>query len=158
MKERKKTFGIKKIINGIFSQKFIVITLLLLQIVFLVFSVLSLTEQFIFIYYISLLVGLVLVMYLINSSENPAYKLSWIVPILVFPVFGAFAFVYLKFQSSYRYEKNLSIKKIENTKPYLKQKLGVTKELEEIDRNVANLARYMRVYGGYPIYKNTKVT
>lgn len=156
--KRKKEFEPKKLINAIFSQKFIVISLLLLQIAFLIFAVIALAGQFIWVYYVFLFVEVVIVMYIINSSENPAYKLAWIMPILVFPVFGAAAYIYLKFQGSYRYEKNLSIKKIENTKPYLKQKGSVIKALEEKSRNASNLAHYMRVYGGYPIYQNTEVT
>ena len=154
----KREFGIVKLLKIIFSQKFIVISLLLLQIVFMVFAVLSLAGQFVFIYYVLLAVELLLVLYIVNSDENPAYKLAWIVPVLLFPAFGAFVYIYLKFQSSYRYEKNLSIKKIENTKPFLRQKASVIKELEQRDMSVANLAHYVRVYGGYPIYKNTKAT
>ena len=156
--KRKKEFEPKKLLNAVFSQKFIVLSLLLLQIAFLIFAIISLAGQFVFIYYFFLLVEIIVVMYVINSNENPAYKLAWIMPILIFPVFGAVAFLYLKFQSSYRYEKNLSIKKIENTKPYLKQKGSVIKALEEKSQNVSNLAHYMRVYGGYPIYQNTEVT
>ena len=156
--KRKKEFEPKKLLNAVFSQKFIVVSLLLLQIAFLIFAIISLAGQFVFIYYFFLLVEIIVVMYVINSNENPAYKLAWIMPILIFPVFGAVAFLYLKFQSSYRYEKNLSIKKIENTKPYLKQKAAVIKALEEKSSSVSNLAHYMRVYGGYPIYQNTEVT
>ena len=156
--KRRKEFEPKKLLNAVFSQKFIVVSLLLLQIAFLIFALISLAGQFVFIYYIFLFVEVVVVMYVINSDENPAYKLAWIMPILIFPVFGAIAFLYLKFQSSYRYEKNLSIKKIENTKPYLKQKAAVIQALEEKSSSVSNLAHYMRVYGGYPIYQNTEVT
>lgn len=153
----KKGFGIKKLLNVVFSQKFIVLSLLLLQIAFLIFAIFVLAEQFVFVYYFLLAIELIIVMYIVNSDENPAYKLAWIVPVLLFPMFGAFAFIYLKFQSSYRYEKNLITKKIENTKPFLRQKASVIKALEEHDMSVANLAHYVRVYGGYPVYQNTKV-
>lgn len=114
----KKGSGIKKLLNVIFSQKFIVLSLLLLQIAFLIFAIFVLAEQFVFVYYFLLAIELIIVMYIVNSDENPAYKLAWILPVLLFPMFGAFAFIYLKFQSSYRYEKNLITKKIENTKPF----------------------------------------
>ena len=94
--KRKKEFEPKKTFNKVFSQKFIVIALLLLQILFMVFAIVSLAGQFVFIYYFFIAVELIAVMYIINSGENPAYKLAWILPILIFPIFGAFAFIYLK--------------------------------------------------------------
>lgn len=42
--------------------------------------------------------ALVLVIYIINKRENPAFMIAWIIPILVIPVFGALFYLFIELQ------------------------------------------------------------
>lgn len=35
------------------------------------------------------------VIYIANKDDNPAYKLAWTIPILLFPIFGGFLYLVL---------------------------------------------------------------
>ena len=37
--------------------------------------------------------SLLVVLYIINKDDNPAYKLAWIIPILSFPLFGGILYL-----------------------------------------------------------------
>lgn len=40
--------------------------------------------------------------YIINKNQNPSYQLSWIIPVLVFPVFGALFYLFVETQPGTR--------------------------------------------------------
>jgi len=37
---------------------------------------------------------MVSVLLIINSKSNPAYKIAWIIPILLFPIFGGLFYIF----------------------------------------------------------------
>ncbi|HEY9055148.1 MAG TPA: phospholipase D-like domain-containing protein [Rectinemataceae bacterium] len=61
---------------------------LLVQILFLFFAARSFFEASYLASAASLLLSVVAVLWILNDSSNSAYKLAWIIPILIFPVFG----------------------------------------------------------------------
>lgn len=99
----------------------------------------------------------ILVIYILNKNENPSFKLAWIVLFVVSPVFGALFYLFVKFQVESKLINYKLLKIIDETQQYLSQDKKVIAELEEVDMQVANLAKYMVNIGGYPIYKNTDI-
>lgn len=99
-------------------------------------------------------IGLVFVIYIINRDTNPSYKIAWLIPIFIFPIFGVL--IYLLFGNK-KYAKVLR-KKFKNTDEIitenLKQDEKVLSEMEERD---ATCARYLKKCG-YPVYDNTETT
>jgi len=77
----------KQLLRMILSRTFLILLLLLFQIV-LFFLMVNYVAQFKYITTGLYTISVVIVIYLITREENPAYKLSWIIPILVFPLFG----------------------------------------------------------------------
>lgn len=59
-----------------------------LQAAFMVFLVVPLIESSLIGYGLSLVLGAGIVVWIMNDASNPAYKLAWVLPILVFPVLG----------------------------------------------------------------------
>ena len=39
--------------------------------------------------------SLLIVLWLVNKDENPAYKISWIILILIFPIFGGLLYLFI---------------------------------------------------------------
>ena len=73
------------------------------------------------------------------------------------PVFGALFYLFVKFQVESKLINYKLLKIIGETQQYLSQDKKVIDELEKMDMQVANLAKYMINTGGYPIYKNTNI-
>ena len=65
----------------------------------------------------------VLVLWIINQQGNPAFKLAWIVPILVLPVSGALFYVFIKLQLSSRMLNKRLYKPGRGDKKYIQNRI-----------------------------------
>ena len=106
----------------------------------------------------SSLLALIVVLLIYGRNMNAAFKMSWMVLILVFPVWGIC--LYLMFGHA-NVTKNMRVKfeKIDQ-KLYEKipQNPEVCQKLEQEDLAIANHARYLWNYASAPVYQNTDVT
>lgn len=144
----------RKLIKLLFSRNTLIVLLLLLQIAFLVSVVVLLSEHYLFVYFSLLLLDLVLVVYITNTSENPSYKLPWIMAMLVFPLFSGLAYILIKTDLGHRLFKKAYADKVQETQKYLPQDTHVLQQLRELDEGCHNLSSYLLQYGGYPVYRN----
>lgn len=143
---------LKKFLSIILSRNAAFVLLLLMQIAFLGVLVYGLRERFYMVYFILIAIDIVLAVFIMNKKEPPAYKLSWIVMISVFPILGGVFYLFLK--SSERFPKTIDRVYQEKVKDILVQDEDVAAELEELCPDSANLARYVANYGLYPVYRN----
>ena len=144
-----------KLLKIIFSRTIIFIFLLCIQLAILFAYCIWMQEYMIYIYGGFTVLAAVLTLYIINREDNPDYKLAWIIPILVFPVFGGLFYLFIKCQFGSRILHRLITERVKETRPYLKQEKEVIEKLKKEDRYVANLATYMNSTMYYPIYENT---
>ncbi len=152
----KSTFW-KKLARILFSQKTTIIMLLLLQIFFIMAMILGAMEYTQWIYYLLTSLGLVLAIYICNQDVNPAYKLSWVIPLLAIPLFSTVAYFILSNQYSTRAARRRHMQKCEATRPYLKQDPRVLSDLVTESSSVSKLSEYLNKYGGYPTCRSTTV-
>ena len=86
--------GQKGIIHAIFSRMGLILLLLIVQI-FLLFGVFRWFENFLpHIFGGTILFTVGMVLYLLNSSIDPTAKITWLIVIMLMPVFGALLFWY----------------------------------------------------------------
>ena len=50
--------------------------------------IIKFNEYFAFFYGGSLFISIIAVLWIVNTKTNPVYKLAWIIPVLIFPIFG----------------------------------------------------------------------
>lgn len=148
----------KKLINIIFSQKTTIILLLALQLIFIFIIFQSFAVHYAYLHIVFSTVAIVLAIYILNSSENPAYKLAWIVPLVIVPIFTVVLYIILKNQFSTRKVRNLYAKKAANTRPFLRTNEQIMSYLHENEPDFYKLANYVDKSGGYPVCGNTEVT
>ena len=146
---------LKKTAKFLFSQRTTIILLLIAQIMFIVFTVLRLSEYANYITQVSRVISIALAVYILNKPENPAYKLAWIIPLMAFPLFATLAYFILSNQYSARAARSAYAKKCASTRPYLKQEQSVRDEIAKESTDVQRLAKYIDNFGGYPVYRNT---
>lgn len=142
----------------VFGRTAVVLLLLLLQVgsLFILFSWLS--EYTVVIYSVSVILSVVLVIHIINRDISSSFKIAWLMPVLAVPVMGSLFYVFLKSQIGSRVINRKLREMIQETAPYLKQDPAVANTLRKENEDIANLARYIDLYGGYPAYQNTDVT
>ena len=144
----------KKILRFITQRVVITALLIVLQALLLFGFIWKLDNYFVYFYAGSVLLSLLITLGIINSKSNPAYKIAWLIPILLFPVFGEL--IYLLFGS-------------DRTGRYLRKKLqGIGTEMdnvigeahrrsgaEQLPPDAANQSRYISHCAYYPPYQNT---
>lgn len=131
--------------------------LILFQVVFLVFGYTQLREQYFNIQAGLSFISLLVVIYIINRSINPAYKLAWCTTILFVPVFGGLFYLLLAVNNTRRkFRKSIRAAVLES-KTHLVQDELVLEHIEEISKHAVPQARYINDLAGYPVYENTSV-
>lgn len=84
---------LKKLKKLAFSRVFIVGLLIAAQLFLMLFAAIQFTKYFVFYYILTLALAVGFVLRIINTKQNMAYKLAWIVIICLFPAFGVLIYV-----------------------------------------------------------------
>ena len=103
-------------------------------------------------------IRVVVIIYIINQRGNPAFGMTWILLVMIFPVFGSLFYLYMKSGIGTRkLAKRLSRQKLEVHR-YMRQDPEVMEDLRVSKPEDAGLAHFMKYQVGYPVYRNTKGT
>ena len=82
-----------KLLRKLFSRVVLVSLAIAIQLAWLFYIVFYLSAYYLPIALFFSLISLAVVLFIINRPGNPQVKLAWIVPILVFPLFGGVIFL-----------------------------------------------------------------
>ena len=64
------------------------------------------------------------VLHILNKKESPEYKISWVIPVLALPVFGALLYLFVELQIPTRLMASRVRRVTGETSPYLAQDPG----------------------------------
>ena len=130
----------------------------LIQVAIIIFFLLQYSEYFFNFYIASLALSVVIVFIITNSKSNPSYKIAWIIPVMIFPVFGGlFYLLYGGNKLSAREKLKMAIQNIEMTHS-LKQNDKIMQKLQEDNIYAKNQSEYILNYAKCPVYNNTETT
>lgn len=153
---------VKKAKTGIsrflFSRVSILLLLVFLQIAVLVTGGIYFREYMKFFNAFVDVLSVVVLIYIINEKTNPAFKLSWVLFIVIVPVFGLLFYLYMKLQPQTRYLGRRIRKLEEETAPYMEQDRELVEDLRKDKPANANLAYYLGHTLSYPAHGNTNAT
>lgn len=150
--------GQKGIIHLIFSRLGLILLLLAFH-VFLLFCVFHWFANFLpHLYGGTILFTTAMVLYLLNSRMDASAKITWLIVILLLPVFGALLFCYTQSDLGHRTLKKRMNQLIDQTGQSIPQSGDVLDRLTREAPSAAALAHYLRRTGCYPVYDGTDVT
>ncbi len=140
MKEDSKEKGLRLLEKGrrgifrmIFSRSGLILVLLAIQVLFL-FSIFHWFEAFLpHIYGGVVIFTVFMVLYLLNSPMDPTAKITWLVVIMLLPVFGALLFLYTQKNIGHRALQKHYAQLNEKTEDSLKQSPETEKALQQSD-------------------------
>mgnify|MGYP000570724595 FL=1 len=66
---------------------------ILLQIALIVGMVIKFYQYFTYFYAVNIFISSLVVLWIVNDESNPAYKIAWIIPIMLFPIFGGLFYI-----------------------------------------------------------------
>jgi len=148
----------KSVMSLIFSRLGIITLMFLVQIGVLIFALYNFENIFPHFYGCGIVISAVAVLYLANCPMNPNAKITWLILMVVAPVFGSLLLIYTRSDVGHRALKKRTDKVLELTKQMISQPEDVKRELEEINPGIAGLSEYVARSGCHPVYNGTKVT
>lgn len=157
MKEGTAKKAKKGLFHVVFSRTAIIFTLLLVQVLVFIGVIQYVEDYKTQVYVLFIVISVIVIIKIINSNDNPAFKMAWIIPIMTLPIVGAAFYIYVKLQIGTKYiGRRLRILG-EETKPYMEQDADVVERLKMSKPANANLSYYMYHQVGFPTYRNTSV-
>lgn len=108
-------------------------------------------------YGLFLAISAVVVVYIYNAPGNPDLKLSWMLPIAIFPIFGAIFYMTIIMQpgTTVLYERLMALS--EYTKKYVYPRGDTRENLRNESPHMGQLAYYLEKYDNSPVYDNTQM-
>lgn len=156
LRKRLKDGGRRRVQQLIYGRTLIIIVLLLVQIYLLLSMIFWLQEYSMAIYGALELVALITVVVIMNRRENPCFKMSWLVLIIIFPIVGAALYVYVQNQIGSKVAAWRLKQFKQECEPMLKQRDYVLEGLRQNDLHLSGLANYIHSSCGHPVYQHTK--
>lgn len=145
----------KRLIKVLISRAFLVGAAILAQAFALLIVIWRFTNYFIYFYTICAVLSLFAVFWILNGRSYPAYKLAWIIPIMVFPIFGGAFYLMLGGNKSSKRNKQKMQEIARKMEDSLVQDPVTMNNLELHSRGAANQTKYIAGYSNCPVYTNT---
>ena len=145
----------KKLLKLLTNRVVIIGFLLIIQISILSVAIWKLSESFVYLYVLFILLSVVVVIYIVSITDNPSYKLAWTIPVLLFPIFGGLFYLLFGGNKMGRKLKNQITSVYNETIDLLKQDEKILEEVYEEDRIIAKQMSYIKNCSTFPVYKNT---
>lgn len=146
---------LKSLVRIIFGRTMVVVLGLAVQVFFIVAAVKLFNDNLWYFSMLSTVLSGIVLIWIVNDKTNPYFKLAWVVPVLLIPVFGTIMYIFVKMEWGTHVMNRRILKLIDDTSPYMPQSEETLEELEKISVKEKNLSVYMKKYAGYPVWKNT---
>jgi cardiolipin synthase len=142
-----------------FSRAFIVCFLLAVQLALLGVFMYTLDGTYIYVQAILIGIRLFAMLRIINNNSNPAYKIAWLLPIVVVPVIGGIFYLVLGGNKPSR-SKHKKVKRIEwqmrQSLPPAKDYAPLLQSMASDNTDAALQSRYIATSSACPPYANTE--
>ena len=104
--------------SRLFSRRVVTVVLLLaVQAAFPIVGLYVLSDYFIYVNTILRILSIAVTIYIFNRPGNPEYKLAWVIPILIFPLFGGLLYILYRLQASIKHLRLRLLAILEATQP-----------------------------------------
>lgn len=148
----------KRDVKSVAGRYAVALLLLLLQAAVFAVCVIWFSRYVIFIFGGFFALSLICVIAILNSRENPSYKLAWIIPILLFPVVGVAVYFWAALRPGIRMLRYREIEVQEESEFFVDPNPAYLEQLGDENPGEMGIARYLSVQCGHPVYRNTDVT
>lgn len=145
----------KKLLSLLFHRVTIVGLALFIQLLALVLMIGRFGIYFPQFYAITTILSAVVVLAIANGNAKSATKLAWIIPILVFPIFGGLFYLVLGNRRTSKRMRHKMEKTRRHGEDSLASSVSIIEELEQIDKHAANQARYIQDHAAFPLYRHS---
>lgn len=146
---------IKKVLSFLFHRLTLTALLLVVQLALLVLMMVRFSDYFVYFYWFCIFLSVATVLWIVSNRSDPGYKIAWIIPILLFPVFGGLVYLLVG--------GNRLSSRIQRSMHGMEQHMVAALErdckadtLHPYGQDAVNQARYLEQYAHGPAYTNTE--
>lgn len=150
--------GKKGLVHALFSRLGIIVVLMAIQAFFLIGLIQWFADLIPHALGGSILLSILIVLYIVNTDIDPTAKITWLIIIMPFPIFGALLYLYTKSDIGHRMLKGRTNSLNNRMKDAIPQSQEVLEQFKEEAPGAASLAKYIKSSGCFPVYDNTKIT
>lgn len=144
----------KKLLKLLLSRVVIVGILILIQVIWLFFMFVKLSRYSVVVEVCLFVISVLVALWIVNKKDNPAYKLAWLIPILLMPLLGGLLYLALGNKNPSRGLRNKIEKAGTRLQKLVVQNPQVMEELKKDHSSVAGQSAYIQ-NNGFPVYKNS---
>ena len=145
--------GKRGVFRLVFGRTTIVVLLLAAQFLLLFISFYHLRDYTF--YGGSMLLALIVALVVVNRPANPAAKITWILLIMLFPIFAIPFYFFVDAELGHRLARARCREIAEQTLPLLKPQPAAAAALAQASPGTASLANYLLRTGGFPVFQNS---
>lgn len=146
---------LKKLLSLLFHRVTIISLAIAVQLVALILMIGRFGNYFPQFYLISTALSAIVVIIIVSSNSKPGYKIAWIIPIMLFPIFGGLFYLML---GNRRTDQRM-LRKMEQVRLHGQETLSfsepIVQELAQMNKHAANQARYIQDHAAFPLYRHT---
>lgn len=147
----------KKLYRLLYSNKFFALIMLLLQVIVFVAMYIWISDYSRVLFGLTTILSAVLIVFEINRTEEPTFKMTWVTLIAIIPIFGALFYLFTRTKGVSTNICDNYNKAQEKNRKYLVQDEEVIKNINLTDKNEDGFIKYLSKFGGSPAYTNTGV-
>lgn len=154
---KKITRKMKKISKLLFGRTAFVIFSVLMQLAFFIIIANWMYSYSVLVYIIFVLIGALVVIHIFNENSNASFKMAWMLPVLIIPVFGTLMYIFVNLQLGTKIMRRrlaLIDKQLHESEEYNQE---IYDELEGVSHGENGLSRYLYNAGDFPAYKDNGI-
>lgn len=147
---------ISKILKLIFSRLFIACTFIAIQLTIIILLIWQLSSYFVYISAFFIILSMAIVLFLMSNEDNPSVKLSWVIMIMLLPIFGGLFYLILgksRFPKKYR---NNMINSQTRTARYYPKNRSSYDSLKQDSVTAYRHTTYLKNTTNMPVYEHTE--
>lgn len=144
----------KRLRRILFQRATLIFVAIAIQLIVLGAVLLEFFDSFYIFYAMSIVLSTAAVIWILNDNSNPAYKLAWIIPILVFPIFGGLFYLFfgrIRLNKSLKRQMKASADRIGPTR----SEDHTLEALETANSQAARQSRYLSANAQSPLWNRT---
>lgn len=130
-----------------YGRTLLVIAALLLQIALLLSTWISILAQIPFVTGSVAVFTAVMLIWVLNTRENPSMKLSWCVLIAIMPLFGTVVYLFFKLDLGHRAGRRLVQRSVAESEKYMQDTDATMEKIRDLEPQIYCLANYLRKHG-----------
>ncbi|MGX7013604.1 cardiolipin synthase [Vagococcus silagei] len=143
-----------KVMKLISNRVVIVLVLILIQLAILSDIIYRFREFFVYFYFFYIVISAIVIIKILNNRSNPAYKIAWIVPIMLIPIFGTLIYLVFGRVRFSKHEKH-QMSQIQENESYFKDKTVNRIVIEDGNLDAELQSNYLSKYGEGSLFQNT---